>query len=228
MLRVRYTAAVAAACLLSGVVAAQTNTIKGWGEIVDPDRDCTIREAAGKVTITVPGTPHDLSQFYPKKNAPRVLQEVDGDFVVRVKVSGDFDPGNVAAEAGKAPFNSAGLIVWNNEQNLVRLERNIWLTPQGQAMCYPPLFEYWKNGKTANMPPQGTLQPFFQGRSTYLGLQRQGNQLLPAVSHDGRQWIKGNAITVDMPAKVKVGVIAVNTSRKPLTVDFEELKLTAK
>src|SRR6185369_8187758 len=85
------------AASLTGFAGGQENSpqrIRGWGDVVDPDGDCTIRFRQGKLSITVPGTPHDLSPLYEKKNAPRVLREVTGDFSVRVKVSGDFEPGN--------------------------------------------------------------------------------------------------------------------------------------
>jgi hypothetical protein len=55
---------------------------------------------------------HDLSSYrniYKKRNAPRILQEVDGDFTVQVKVSGAFVPadvtGSFAAAVGVADMD---------------------------------------------------------------------------------------------------------------------------
>src|SRR5688572_10707864 len=57
-------------------------TIDGWGTVVDPDGDCRFAESNGKLTITVPGTYHDLthSEGRDQLNSPRVIQEVKGDF----------------------------------------------------------------------------------------------------------------------------------------------------
>jgi WD40 repeat protein len=52
-------------------------TLPGWGEVVDPDGDCTFAGEDGKLTITLPGTIHDLNPDIFKDgrggNAPRVL-----------------------------------------------------------------------------------------------------------------------------------------------------------
>src|SRR5215510_9119964 len=66
--------------------------IPGWGTIVDPESDCVIKGDKDKLTITVPATHHTLN---PERamNAPRVLQEVDGNFTATVKVTCELDPG---------------------------------------------------------------------------------------------------------------------------------------
>jgi hypothetical protein len=38
-------------------------TIKGWGTVVDPERDRRVTEEGGKVTVTVAKTYHDLTHF---------------------------------------------------------------------------------------------------------------------------------------------------------------------
>ncbi len=199
------------------------DSIKGWGVVIDPDSDCQIKGDAGKVTVTVPGTIHDFS--IRMQNAPRVLQEIDGDFILQVKVSGDFDPGNNPAVAGTVAFCSAGLMIWENEENYLRLERNLWYTPGGQALQYPPLLEYWKSKKLA-FNVRSTKEPFFQGRSTHLRLERRGNQILASLSHDGFQWLAGKPVNTEFSKKVKVGILAINTSKRPLMAEFEEFRLT--
>jgi hypothetical protein len=49
----------------------KAQTIKGWGTVIDPDRDCKVQEMEGKVTITVPVTHHDLT--YVNVHRSRVL-----------------------------------------------------------------------------------------------------------------------------------------------------------
>jgi len=54
--------------------------LKGWGEADDPDGDCKITLRDSEVTISVPGTLHDLSAELGKINAPRILRDIEGDF----------------------------------------------------------------------------------------------------------------------------------------------------
>lgn len=202
-------------------------TIAGWGRVVDPDGDCTVTDSNGTITVTVPGTTHDLSSYhsiYKKRNAPRILQEVEGDFTVEVKVTGRFDPGKDATLPETDPFNGAGLLLWADDENFLRLERNVWTTPHGGHSSYQPLFQYWKDDKdlTPNVP---SAKPFFKGQSTYLRITRQGNQIRAAVSNDGVDWIETNSVTVQFPQKIEVGVDAISTSKQPFTVEFTGLKL---
>lgn len=76
--------------------------------VTDPDMDCEFSLSAKKISITVPGTIHDL---HPARgmNAPCVLRSVTGDFTVQVKVTADFQPGRTSEGRG-APFNGAGIL----------------------------------------------------------------------------------------------------------------------
>ena len=69
--------------------ARPPQTLKGWGGAVDPKGDCRIGLDGEKLTIAVPGTKHDLSAEASDMNAPRVLREIEGDFIVQLKVSGN-------------------------------------------------------------------------------------------------------------------------------------------
>lgn len=202
-------------------------TIPGWGRVIDPDGDCTVTDDDGTITVTVPGTTHDLCSYhsiYKKRNAPRILQEVAGDFTVEVKVTGAFDPGKNATLPETDPLNGAGLLLWANDENFLRLERNVWTTPHGGHSSYQPLFQYWRNDKdlTPNTP---SSKPFSQGHSSYLRLTRQGNQVRAAVSNNGVDWTETHPITVQFPKTIKVGVDAINTSKQPFTVEFTKLKV---
>jgi regulation of enolase protein 1 (concanavalin A-like superfamily) len=227
----------AAACVALALVVAgsghggdkEPQEIKGWGKVIDPEGDCTVKADKGKVTITVPGTNHNLNPSLNSK-APRVMQEVEGDFVASVKVSGDFDPGEKGTKPSATAFNGAGLLLWKDEKNCVRLERNIyWVTGLKRYNCYPPLFEYYKGGVYQKTdPPPVAAADFFKGRSTYLRLERKEDKLTASYSHDGKEWTAVKEITVDLPAKLHVGVAAVNSSEKPFMVEFEELAVTPK
>src|SRR5262249_23997151 len=73
--------------------ARKPRVIEGWGSVVDPDGDCTVKGEQGKLTMTVPNKLHNLNPAI-ASNAPRVLQEVAGDFTAFVKVTGEFKPGD--------------------------------------------------------------------------------------------------------------------------------------
>jgi type 1 fimbria pilin len=60
--------------------------IKGWGDVVDPSKDCEFKPDGNRLTIVVPGTKHDLSIETGDITAPRVLREIEGDFIAQVKV----------------------------------------------------------------------------------------------------------------------------------------------
>ena len=103
----------------------KTQTIKGWGTVVDPDGDCRITRE-DQLTVTVPKTPHNLT--YVKKNfvrlnAPRILQEATGDFLLQVNVKAFPPPANNTPSGERLSFRSAGLLVWQDNKNFIRLER---------------------------------------------------------------------------------------------------------
>src|SRR5205085_1216703 len=99
-----------------GTVTAPTGP--NWGQPMNPDGDCTITPQGETLTISVPATLHALPDVMGKNNAPRVLQEVDGDFSVQVKVCGTIHP------QGGPSLQAAGLLLWSDEGNYVRLVRS--------------------------------------------------------------------------------------------------------
>jgi hypothetical protein len=64
----------------------------GWDKPVDPSRDCKFHIKGGTVTIELPGGDHNLAPNRDRFNAPRLLRDVQGDFVMQVLVSGSFRP----------------------------------------------------------------------------------------------------------------------------------------
>jgi regulation of enolase protein 1 (concanavalin A-like superfamily) len=214
--------------ILVGYLTAQRpKSVRGWGMLIDLDNDCTVSPGEGKLTITVPGGTHDLNKQLGGMSAPRVLREVDGDFTIQVKVSGEFDPGDEAAKHNNrdiAPFCSAGLLLWQDEKNYLRLERNGWCR-DGKIGCYKPLIEYYRD----SVPPpesEATLEQFFKGQSTWLKFERRGNSVTASYSHDGEEWTTAKEITVELPPRIQAGIAAVNTSTKRFSVEFEQLQIT--
>ncbi len=94
----------------------------GWEKPVDPDGDCKFIRDKDALTIEVPSTDHALGIELNLMNAPRLLRDVKGDFIVELRVSGEFQPSNVATtNSGIPPFVGAGLLLMNGERTYIRL-----------------------------------------------------------------------------------------------------------
>lgn len=204
-------------------------TLEGWGTIANQRKDCKFTVKDDRLTITVPGTPHNLNKQISDLSAPRVLTDVEGDFTIQVKVSGDFDPSPISTVAprGKA-YNGAGLLLWVNEDLFLRLERNLWVNAPGNTQCHPPMFEVLVRGAPTGTSPAPAPASFFNTPATWFQLERTGGSVSGSLSHNGTDWKPCGTVTMDLPKKVSIGVAAVNTSRKQFTATFEELKLTTK
>ena len=220
------------ACLLTGCLVGEDKkpqTIEGWGTVTDPIGDCTVKQEKQKLSITVPGGTHDLNQAIGGMKAPRILKEVEGDFTVQVKVTGEFKPGEKAAAENTRPFNSAGLLLWQDEKNYIRLERNNWWASEVSSYVrFPPLIEHYRDGDFQNTNPEPTADEFFKGKSTWLRLERKGDKVTASYSHDGKEWTEAKQMTAEFPKKLRVGLAVVNTSVKDCAVDFEEFKIATK
>ena len=122
------------------------------------------------------------------------------------------------------PFNGAGILLWGNALNFLRIERNIFRSGD-QQLCYPPLIEHWREGEYAGANEDPVDADFFKGRSTWFKLTRRAKQATVSMSHDGKEWIEIKTIEVEFPEKLSVGVSAVNSSNAPFTVEFEDFEL---
>jgi serine/threonine protein kinase/regulation of enolase protein 1 (concanavalin A-like superfamily) len=196
---------------------APPRILKGWGEVDDPCEDCTITADQGKLAIEVPGSLHDFSS-----GAPRVLQEVEGDFVAQVSVPGNFQPREDSAIATNLqPWQSAGLVVWKDSGSHSRFER-AYAVVNGKLMSYSYSAAV-KNAKAVvgeyhEVPNQATI----------LRLERRENRFIPSYSLDGGQtWLSKpfEPYVVDLPSKVKVGVAAVNTTINGFKAELEDLQI---
>ena len=97
--------------------------IPGWGTAFDPVKDAEIVGEKNRLRINVTGSRHQLAVAQQILNAPRVMREVEGDFVLTVKVVGDFKPGGKSTNPKSVPFNGAGIIVFSDTDNFIRVER---------------------------------------------------------------------------------------------------------
>ena len=187
-----------------------------WGNAVDPDGDCKFEldPSEDKVRIIVPGKTHILSAEIGHVNAPRILREIKGDFDLSVRVAGTSHPGGKATTTVYSPYHGAGLLIWQDQENYVRLEIASDIQ-YGKARPYVN-FEYRKDGALA------VSSGIKNGDgSNHLRLRRRGDEIYASFGPDGVRWTSFSPLTAKLNDRLKVGVAAINSSTKPLTAEFE-------
>ena len=207
-------------------------TIEKLSKLTDPAGDCTMSRDEQSVSISVPGKLHILSpQIKDKtnkgvKNAPMILSEVDGDFVAHIKVAGDMLPGtdpSLDPRGKKLPFSiqGAGLLLWQDRDNYLRLERSCGTTgPNSVTVSNRLIFEICKEGQPAGHAyieiPEGPI---------HVLLVRKNGHLRCLFSPNGEKWTAFKEIAVVFPSKINIGLSAFNTSKLPYTARFEDFVL---
>jgi regulation of enolase protein 1 (concanavalin A-like superfamily) len=200
-----------------------------WGTTINPAEDCKVSQGVGSLTISVPGTakPHDLSPEMDSCTAPRVVQPVKGDFTIEVVVQGEFDPGDESSQEGRTGYTGAGLVVFADEKNFVRLERATLHRRGGEPAPYTN-FEIRVDGKNERFGTTGDFKTE-AGKPTWLRLERKGNQLFGSMSQDGKNWTKGEPKELRAEAWTKndvvAGVAAISTSAQTFTPTFSDLTI---
>jgi regulation of enolase protein 1 (concanavalin A-like superfamily) len=187
--------------------------------VIDPSRDCDIaldRENE-RLTVRVPGTPHVLSAEVPRlpMNAPRVLRRVRGDFTASVHVLGRLEPGRFST-THYDPYHGAGLIVWQDPSNYLRLERAVGFI-NGRRHPYIN-YELRDGGRLAVSHGITT-----EDRSLFLRLRREGVAFSAWYSLDGHRWVDLGRVNAPFGERVEVGAVAVNSSKRTLSAELEGL-----
>ncbi len=194
-------------------------SIAGWGDAVDPDRDCRIGLEGSKLSISIPGTKHDLSAETGEMNSPRVLREMGGDFVAQAKVAGNIRHSGKRTSERSLAYHGAGLLLWQDDKTYIRLERAAVVREDGQVVHYAN-FELRRDGEP--VASNGIQVP---DQDTYLRLERRNDRVYGLVSVDGYRWTCFDPLAVTLPRDLKLGFAAVNTSADPLTVAFSDLEV---
>ena len=206
--------------------------------LVDPDKDCQLIKdnESYRIKIEVPGDKlHTLAldvvtrvdKKKPLHNAPMTLTAVEGDFAAIVLVTGELSPSLTLPEDRQgnditSTFQGAGLLLYQDEHNFVRLERTAGVSVGSIQPIHKVLFEVVKNGKRVEsqkypLPPDGPA---------YLLLMRRNGRVVCRASLDlATPPVLMKGIDLDLPSKVKIGLSASNISATPFTATFENFAL---
>ena len=110
---------------------------------------------AARPSTSPAGTPLVNSPQVKLFNAPSALVQVQGEFVAAVEVTNDFDPGGqtVSTPGGRRfpfTFQGAGLLLWQDEKNFIRLERCKG-SDGGVGLIHRVLVEIYKEGREVGL-----------------------------------------------------------------------------
>jgi regulation of enolase protein 1 (concanavalin A-like superfamily) len=200
---------------------ARPKEVPGWGQVLDPNRDCdfTLDREHDRLKIRVPATSHFLSAEVSQlpMNAPRVVRRVRGDFTADVHVLVQLKPER-SETTHYDPDHGAGLIVWQDPSNYLRLERAIAFI-DGQR--YPYInYELREGGRLAVSRGLRT-----EDRAVFLKLRRQGEAFSAWYSLDGRRWAGLGRVDAAFAERIEVGVVAVNSSKQTMLAELERLNI---
>ena len=181
----------------------------------DPDGDCQIKHQYKRNTITVPAGDHHLSAV--KSNLPRLLQEVDGDFVAEVTLPpAQYPPPKILAQAEH-------LIVWHDRQNVLVNQRVVSSTGEGKA----PTFQLSSNGSRDGKSIGIKSEDVRPDLALHLKIERIGNDFLTFHRLEGAGWTQDRKFSLEWPRKLKIGVAASNGCDRPFTAHFDDFRLAS-
>jgi regulation of enolase protein 1 (concanavalin A-like superfamily) len=210
------------ACFLfapSAIAGRPFLAIVGWGNVGDPDGDCSIGIKDGTVSFAIPGTPHDYAAEIQQWNAPRIMCTVRRDFIAQVKVSGTFDPKGPSTIDGRKPYNGAGILIVADDKNHVSLQRGAAL--DGDHVRHYLSFELRKGGKCES---HSDIE-VDNGQDLYLRIERHGNKFFGSVSSDGANWHSYDPLEASFADNLDIGVEVVNSSAETFKCAFAEYQL---
>ena len=134
-------------------------------------------------------------------------------------MTGVSHPAGRATVKEYAPYHGAGLLVWQDERNYVRLEIATELH-HGKPRSYAN-FELRKGGELA-----ASKGLDIKNGSTHLLLERRGKEVRAAFGPDGLRWTWFAPMPVELDDRLSVGIAAINSAKKPLNAGLGSFAIT--
>jgi TonB family protein len=200
-----------------------------WGRFVDPVGDAGAKREGTRIVVSVPSGNRDLAIESRAVAAPRLLQVISGDFQAEVTVDALPSPG---PPLGRVSFRGAGLLLWQDEKNYVRLESATYRlrSPSGAAAygvapvadVRYALFEVRRDGRPDRISPADVRLD--EGRAQFR-LERRGRRVIGLVRQGGSEWRRVGQADVDLPDTVEIGLAAVSIAHSGLLAGFDEYQV---
>lgn len=205
----------------------------GLRKPVDPDKDCNFRHDKGTLTIEMPGTDHDYDPLRERVNAPRFLRDLEGDFVIQVRVHIERRPSDISTVQDHTSCVAAGvLIIPPDSSSFTCFRMEYGLSREGIGSDGYAALKHRdiKNGRMNGIWDCG-WKPWplpEKADNAYLRLERRKNTFYPSLSPDGEKWtpLFGPMGFGRLTAKLTVGLAAYSTSSERSKVRFDQIKLT--
>jgi hypothetical protein len=184
-----------------------------------------IKHEAGATTIELPGGAALVNApQYKLYNAPAALVQVKGDFIAAAQVTNSFDPGSDVItlpndKKAKMTFQGAGILLWQDEKNFVRLEKCKG-SGGGLTLTHRILVEVYKGGKEAAISYMNVPEVPVQ-----LLLIRKGGSIQFLFGLPPKGAVVFRELAVDFQDEVFVGVSATNLSKRPFQARIEDFRL---
>lgn len=182
---------------------------EGW-TFIDPDgKDApsAISYSSGTVKLSIPSG-KDL--YGENRTAPRLLKAIEGDFQIEVRVA--FDP--------KAIYQGAGILVFHDDKNYLRLERGfggVGGGDNGIRLDARTAEDYTTLTTPAEIPTES--------KSVDLKIVRSEKLFLAFWRLDeNSEWKEVGEFESNYPASIRVGIIGCNTAA-PISAEFSGIKL---
>ncbi|WP_105349753.1 MULTISPECIES: hypothetical protein [Pirellulaceae] len=186
--------------------------IPGWGEVVDPVGNCPVDFVESGISLSIPAGLHDMNPRLQVTNAPRVMQKIVGDFLYEVRV-GDFPrPQAKSGVEGHASYIAAGILVWQDDRNLLRWTR----TGSGEANAVFLSCEQYEQGQLVgggNFP--------MEDKPITLRLERRKDRLILSATYDNSTWRKVLERRCTLQKDLEVGILGLNVTQKDVEYRFE-------
>jgi hypothetical protein len=198
-----------------------------WGDLVDPDKDCSFSLDGDRLRLSVPGKSHlFLASTHNSgrggaDGAPRTAKTVSGDFsltVTWVQSRPTDDKANAGTFAGVGFYVRGGDACSSVHLHYTADDSGAYASAN-----------FILNGCTTNSSTRGTRQAGKDERTSpiTMTLTREGNKVHTKYSLDGKKWKPMWTYDGNFPPEVTVGVFAENTGTKGYDALFEGLKIEA-